>query len=347
MDPLNMQIAAPRTPPADRRRPEFSIELPRSPSIESFESQESLESTSSFLSCHSSHSAQKSFAFLTSPGGTLDSLDGHGMKQRRLKRIRSLDFHDTPYPTNESSDFFADDNSDAPPFRPIAQSWLIPADHPYKILWDLATVFVSFIGVIHQHQSIRDRSFVSTSFLVYFIEGWFLVDMMLNFVTQHKSFDGSIVLKDGKSVWARYLTTWFVVDFLSLLPWERIYVQPIIDLQNRRNFFKKSFFRTKAVLRVTRILKGRHFKLFGRVARQTKHAGVGARGLLRLLIKYLPKYIFFWRRMKGVVVMRLLRHFHFIGRFCKNWSSSNYYPTKDDDTASTLDWEEDMDADLY
>jgi hypothetical protein len=248
-------------------------------------------------------------------------------------------------PPQDESDFFADDNSDAAPaFRnDQQQSWLIPADHPYKILWDLATVFVSFMGVILQHQSIRDRSFVSTSLLVYFIEGWFLMDMMLNFVTQHKSFDGSVVLRDGKSVWARYLTTWFVVDFLSLLPWERIYVQPIIDLQNRRNFFKKSFFRTKAVLRVTRILKGRHFKLFGRVARQTKHAGVGTRGLLRLLIKYLPKYIFFWRRMKGIVVVRLLRHFHFMGRFFKNYWNA----PKDDDTASTLDWEEDMDADLY
>lgn len=335
MAALHIEASLPQTPDTNNQ-------------VSRSSSHESLESTSSFLSCHSSVECKKTFTFLT-PKATLDSLDGHGMRRRRFKHMRSSksfdDISRSLPPPQDESDFFADDNSDAAPaFRnDQQQSWLIPADHPYKILWDLATVFVSFMGVILQHQSIRDRSFVSTSLLVYFIEGWFLMDMMLNFVTQHKSFDGSVVLRDGKSVWARYLTTWFVVDFLSLLPWERIYVQPIIDLQNRRNFFKKSFFRTKAVLRVTRILKGRHFKLFGRVARQTKHAGVGTRGLLRLLIKYLPKYIFFWRRMKGIVVVRLLRHFHFMGRFFKNYWNA----PKDDDTASTLDWEEDMDADLY
>lgn len=342
MAALHSESLAPQTPPTNRQRRHEDDDIPRNLSQESFES---LESTSTFLSCQSLIENEHAIRFI-SPKFTLDSLDGHGMRRRQFRNLRSSRSLDYSTPPEEESDFFADDNSDATPFRPMAQSWLIPADHRYKILWDLATVFFSFVAVILQHQSIRDRSFVAKSFIVYFIEGWFLVDMLLNFVTQHKSFRGSIVLKDGKSVWARYLTTWFVVDLLALLPWERIYVQPIIDLQNRRGFFKKSFFRTKAVLRVTRILKGHHFKLFGRVARQTKHAGVGARGLLKLVIKYLPKYIFFWRRMRGIVVMRLLRHLHFIGRFCKNLFHAPVM-LKDDDTASTLDWEEDMDADLY
>jgi hypothetical protein len=259
---------------------------------------------------------------------TLDRMDGHVL--RRRKRIASAVY--------QHSSFFADDNSDSetrPSPKVKTSTWLIPADHPYKICWDLCTVLVSFIGAYNAHSSIRDRSFDQTPRLL-FCECWFLVDMILNFLTQHKSFDGR-VLRDGKSVWARYLTTWFVIDVLSLLPWEVVYVKPIIEMQNRLNWFAKLFKRSKAVVRVTRVLRGRHFKLFGRVAKQTKHAGVGARRLLRLLIKYVPKYIFFWRRMKGVVVVRLLRMLRYIQRILKNIPTTK---REDEDTHTDVTQEE-------
>jgi len=74
----------------------------------------------------------------------------------------------------------------------------------------------------------------------------------------------------------RYLRTWFIVDMLSMIPWETFILQPIVDMQNRRGFFSKSFFRTKGVVKVTRVLRGRHFKLFGKVSSKTKYLGVGA-----------------------------------------------------------------------
>ena len=271
----------------------------------------------------SSGSASSNTSFVSSKFtlASLDRMDGHVL--RRRKRIRSAVY--------ENGSFFADDDSDtrrSPKTK--SSTWLIPADHPYKICWDFCTVLVSFIGAYNAHSSIRDRSFDQTPRLL-FCECWFLVDILLNFLTQHKSFDGRI-LRDGKSVWARYLTTWFVIDVLSLLPWEVVYVKPIIEMQNRLNWFAKTFKRSKAVVRVTRVLRGRHFKLFGRVAKQTKHAGVGARRLLRLLIKYVPKYIFFWRRMKGVVVVRLLRMLHYIQRILKNFPT-----TKRDDADNNTD----------
>mmetsp|Transcript_22320 Transcript_22320/g.32949 ORF Transcript_22320/g.32949 Transcript_22320/m.32949 type:complete len:358 (+) Transcript_22320:63-1136(+) len=206
-------------------------------------------------------------------------------------------------------------------------SWLIPVDHKIKFIWDFATVVVSLISAFHSHASIRDRSF-GYSPLAIFCEAWFLVDIILNFVTQIRA--GGIVYKNWKSVLARYLTTWFVIDVVSLIPWERHYVKPIVEIQKRRNFWQKSFFRTRAVVRVTaRVVKGRHFQLFGKVAKATKPAGVGARRLLHLLIKYLPKYIFFIRRMKGIVVMRILRQVHHLRKLIKDFftktndSSSN------------------------
>jgi len=199
----------------------------------------------------------------------------------------------------------------------VCPKWLIPAEHPSKILWDTLTVFLSIANVYATHASIRDRQFGNSTFR-WFVELWFIVDILLNFVTEYRTDKGRI-LHDCHKVWARYLTTWFVIDVLSLFPAEALYIQPIIEMQKRRGFLKKTFFRTKAVVRVTRILRGRHFRLFGSVAKQTKHAGVGAWRLLRLLIKYIPKYLLFFRKMKGIVVVRLLRQVHLFRRLWRNF----------------------------
>jgi Ion transport protein len=197
------------------------------------------------------------------------------------------------------------------------QQLLIPAEHPYKILWDVLTFILSFANVYATHTSIRDRQF-GNSWFTTFCEAWFVADILLNFFTEYRS--NNYALRDCRSVWARYLTTWFVIDVLSLFPGEVVYLKPIIDQQNRRNWFTKGFFRTKAVVRVTRILRGRHFKLFGKVARHSKHsAGVGAVRLLRCMIKYIPKYWLFFRNMKGVLAIRMLRQIHWFRKVWRNF----------------------------
>jgi len=193
---------------------------------------------------------------------------------------------------------------------------LIPANHRLKILWDVYTVLLSFASLYATHEAIRDRRYEQNLFHM-FCNAWFFLDMLLNFFTEHRSSDGSVI-RDGKAVWARYLTSWFIIDTLSLVPWEHIFVKPIIEMQNRRGFFKKLFFRSRSAIRVSRKLRGNHFRLFGRVANQTKHVGVGSRGLLRLIIKYAPKYVLFFKNMRGVLAVRLLRQVHWIRKLFKN-----------------------------
>ena len=209
------------------------------------------------------------------------------------------------------------------------KAWLLPGDHPFKVMWDILTVLLSLFNAYLTHAAIRDRQF--NSLMVKFCEVWFVLDIILNFFTQHSS-EGR-VLNSYRAVWARYLTTWFVVDVLSLFPGEAIYVQPIIDAQNRRGFFRKSFFRTKAVVRVTRVLRGRHFRLFGRVTRQTRKAGVGARRVLALIIKYVPKYLLFWRHMKAVIMVRVLRQVHWVRKVWRGLFTKQ--PNKDDEDDDT------------
>lgn len=196
----------------------------------------------------------------------------------------------------------------SPSTQPRHRSLLIPAEHPLKILWDLMTVLISCYYAYATHTSIRDRKFgwQHSSFFM-FSEIWFFIDILLNFCAERK-ISNDVVLRDPRKVWARYLTTWFAVDVLSLVPWESLYVQPIIEQQNRRSIWKKTLFRSRAVLRFCRRLGGRHVKLFGQVARHSKlHAGVGALRLVRLLVKYVPKYILFFRNMKAIVAVRALR----------------------------------------
>lgn len=150
-----------------------------------------------------------------------------------------------------------------------------------------------------------------------FIECWFTIDMILNFFTEHTMINGKVI-REGRAVKMRYLTTWFAVDALSLVPWERVLVQPIIEMQNRRNIFKKTFFKSKAVLRVTpkvlRNFRKTNLLMFGRVAKQT---GWGSRGLIQKMIKYIPKYLLFYRNMKGALAIRLLRQIHWFRKIFK------------------------------
>lgn len=194
--------------------------------------------------------------------------------------------------------------------------YIIPADHWFKVVWDVFTVIFAVAYIHKTHEKIRDRDFeiLSSPFKV-FCDVWFLLDILLNFVSERKTAEGEL-LSDYRSICAKYLTSWFAIDALSLFPWETLYIQPIIDIQNRRGPFQKLFFRSRAVVRVfIKRLRGRHFRWFGQVAKRTKHHGVGSARLLRLLIKYLPKYILFYKNMKGVVVVRALRQFHWLKRF--------------------------------
>ena len=194
------------------------------------------------------------------------------------------------------------------------RSWwiVIPADHPYKIIWDVMTMVWALLGAYRTHLRIRDRVF-DQSPLIILTEVWFTLDILLNFVTEHKTSKGQVI-RDGKTVWARYLTTWFVIDLLSLIPWERIYVRPVVEKIKKRNIFQKTFFRSKAVVRVSRVLRGRHIKLLGQVSKQT---GTPLRRFVTLLIKYVPKYLLFVRHMKGALFVRGLRFVHWLHNMYK------------------------------
>jgi len=215
----------------------------------------------------------------------------------------------------------------------------IPSDHRYKFYWDVITIILTYVSAYTMHLSVRDRTYEFTAIDV-FTRIWFGIDVLLNFILVEQNPDGEVVQrKTARS--AKYLMTWFPIDVLSIYPWERMLLQPIIEQQNRRNLATKWFFRSKATVKVTRFLKGRHFKFFGRVANSTKRIGVGGKKLLALIIKYVPKYLLFYRNMKAVILLKILRQIHFIK---KMYVSTTSDPLDDEstqaDTDSSIDGDE-------
>jgi len=129
-----------------------------------------------------------------------------------------------------------------PPQPERVTPWLIPAHHPWKTVWDICTVLVALLNAYLTHVAIRDRQFSTNASWRGLCDLWFVCDLLLNFVSQQQVTPQRL-LTSVQSVWASYLTSWFVVDLIALLPVEVWYMQPIIERQNRRNLLTKSFFR--------------------------------------------------------------------------------------------------------
>lgn len=79
-------------------------------------------------------------------------------------------------------------------------------------------------------------------------------------------------------------------------------------------------------------------KAFGRVANNTKRIGIGGKRLLQLIIKYVPKYILFYRNMKGVLVLKILRQIHFLKKVFRGLKSNN--PKQDDISLDTIEYDD-------
>jgi len=195
----------------------------------------------------------------------------------------------------------------------------ITGNHQYKFWWDVATIFMTIVSAYTTHLDIRSRTFEFNAIHI-FTRIWFTTDILLNFITVEQDSDGTKTQNRMASV-AIYLTTWFPIDILSIYPWERYFLKPVIEKQNQRKFLTKWFFRSRATVKVTRFLRGRHFKVFGRIAKNTKRLGYGAKKLFGLLVRYVPKYLLFYKNMKTVIILRILRQVNLLRKMYVNITS--------------------------
>lgn len=181
---------------------------------------------------------------------------------------------------------------------------LIPATHPLKMAWDIITFLLSLWNAYLTHVAIRDRSFAysRTRFLM---EVWFVVDIVLNFITERRVY--GTTLRTFPAVSGYYLTTWFPIDVMSLLPGELLFVTPVLSQLQKRKRITKWWNRIKIVGSWTRkLLRDRNIRHASVL--YTRRKGVRAASkMVRLLTFYIPKYWMFVRNMKAVVGFRILR----------------------------------------
>ena len=134
----------------------------------------------------------------------------------------------------------------------VAPKWFINPKDPRKIYWDLVLGVLISASVIEVPWRIALDEPAIGGWVVwgYFIDIMFLLDIIANFRTGWINLDGEIVW-DWKVIGNKYLAGWFLVDFLSTVPFDKIIVPVLEGSANNSS----SIARSGKLLRILRIVR--------------------------------------------------------------------------------------------
>ena len=92
-----------------------------------------------------------------------------------------------------------------------------------KIIWDIfimfLLLFVCIILPLHISFNIDTKGWCIGYYL---FDAFFLIDLLLNFFSTVAETENHAELTDKREIAYKYLTGWFSVDFLSIIPMELI-----------------------------------------------------------------------------------------------------------------------------
>ena len=137
----------------------------------------------------------------------------------------------------------------------VAPKWFINPKDPRKIYWDLVLGVLIIASVIEVPWRIALDEPAIGGWVVwgYFIDIMFLLDIIANFRTGWINLDGEIVW-DWKVIRNKYLAGWFLVDFLSTVPFDKIIVPVLEGSENNNSNIARSG-KLLRILRIVRLLK--------------------------------------------------------------------------------------------
>merc|ERR1712232_131337 len=190
---------------------------------------------------------------------------------------------------------------------------------------DILTIFLSFVvGICTTHASLRARCFLhvissycTTEEFVYipvlgatqlstatsFMQIWYFVDFLLNFIftSNECNTESFKQMPQRKYMEFKNILIWFMVDIISIVPWDVIFFQPILIDNHRKSIVRKvsDIVRAYHFFRTYPVITGRWRQLLHllQLAR--------SRGLRPLrLIKFIPLYNLYFGSMKLVLVVR-------------------------------------------
>jgi hypothetical protein len=138
--------------------------------------------------------------------------------------------------------------------------FIIYPDNKFNQIWEvlntICIIFSCFITPVSLAFSDDLSSNDSFTALMYFFDFFFLSDIIMNFITANKD-ENEKVIDDIKIISSQYIKSWFIIDLISIFPFDLI-IQKINPDNAQINSFNK-------ILRVLRI--GKLYRLI-RVVKQ-------------------------------------------------------------------------------
>jgi len=134
-----------------------------------------------------------------------------------------------------------------------------------RLIWTFVVLFLlAYTATIMPYRlTFEDHTPVGWRAIDYIVDLLFLADLLINFVSAYYDDEGTLV-KDPKLLAKAYLKSWFIIDFLAVLPMDLIQ-QLFIDrdssyTQVRYNFFLRlirlpRLYRLLRILRINNIFK--------------------------------------------------------------------------------------------
>jgi len=108
--------------------------------------------------------------------------------------------------------------------RTIKKKFIIYPEDKYKIIWDVCITFVLVFSIVLIPLKLAlENDFSSTEWDIFLIilDIFFAVDIILSFFTAFD--DEDFITNDSYKIIAiNYLKTWFLIDFLSIIPFDYI-----------------------------------------------------------------------------------------------------------------------------
>ncbi|XP_066538860.1 potassium/sodium hyperpolarization-activated cyclic nucleotide-gated channel 3 [Hoplias malabaricus] len=131
--------------------------------------------------------------------------------------------------------------------------WIIHPYSDFRFYWDLLMLLLMMGNLIILPVGITFFKDENTPPWIIFnvvSDTLFLVDLVLNFRTGIVKEDSTEILLDPKAIRQRYLKSWFLVDFVSSIPVDYIFL--MVDLEARLD---SEVYRTARALRIVRFTK--------------------------------------------------------------------------------------------
>merc|ERR1712232_167864 len=165
---------------------------------------------------------------------------------------------------------------------------------------DILTIFLSFVvGICTTHASLRARCFLHVISSYCTTEEFVYIPVLG--ATQLSTANSFMQMPQRKYMEFKNILIWFMVDIISIVPWDVIFFQPILIDNHRKSIVRKvsDIVRAYHFFRTYPVITGRWRQLLHllQLAR--------SRGLRPLrLIKFIPLYNLYFGSMKLVLVVR-------------------------------------------